>query len=141
MARKNSATGRTIASNGYVLIWKPDHPNTDARGYIYEHRLIASEKLGRPLLPGEIAHHNKNHDKTNNAPGNIMVISGIAEHRSLHRGKSSRLKPFGAGNPLRQCECSCGIWFYAYDKVGRPRKFVSGHNMKGKNLRKEQKWE
>jgi hypothetical protein len=130
MARKNSATGRIVASNGYVMIWKPEHPDADIRGYIYEHRLVAEEKIGRRLLPTEIVHH-EDGKKQNNSPANISVLHRIAEHRSMHRSASSNLKPLGAENPMRQCECGCGAWFFTYDKLNRPRKFISGHNRRG----------
>lgn len=48
--------GRSIASNGYVLIKVgTGHHLADVRGYAYEHRLVAERKLGRRLLrmPGE----------------------------------------------------------------------------------------
>ena len=49
----------------------------------HEHRQIAEAKIGRPLLPGEIAHHDDN-NKQNNDPSNIIVLSSQAEHARLH---------------------------------------------------------
>ena len=40
----------------------------------YEHRAWAELKLGRPLRPGEVVHHQDN-IKTNNHPGNIIIFS------------------------------------------------------------------
>ena len=48
--------GRKIV-NGYVKLWKPDHPYSDHRGYVAEHRLMMEDFLGRYLEPEEIAHH------------------------------------------------------------------------------------
>lgn len=49
--------GRTVASNGYVLVRVgTDHHLADVRGYVYEHRLIAEQKIGRHLRAG--AGHN-----------------------------------------------------------------------------------
>lgn len=32
--------GRTVTEHGYVLLKRPDHPDADVRGYVYEHRLV-----------------------------------------------------------------------------------------------------
>lgn len=119
--------GRTIASNGYVLVKRPEHSAADSRGYVYEHRLAAEKKIGRALLPGEIVHH-VDGIKTNNAPENLEVLPSIAHHRREHASGSQRLAP-GQANRRVECACGCGRSFRRYDRSGRPRRFVSGHNM------------
>lgn len=75
--------GRSIASNGYVLLRVGvDHHLADVRGYAYEHRVVAEQMLGRRLRRGEQVHH-RDHDKTNNAPENLEVLS-TAAHGAEH---------------------------------------------------------
>ena len=67
--------GRVRHSKGYWYRWTPE-------GYKLDHRLVAEEKLGRPLRVEEDAHH-KDGDRGNNEPENIMVhLHG--EHTKLH---------------------------------------------------------
>ena len=75
--------GRMITSHGYVAVKVPeDHHLRQAHGYAYEHDLVAEEKLGRRLQPGEVAHH-LNGDKQDNRPENIEVMSK-ADHGREH---------------------------------------------------------
>lgn len=122
--------GRTITSHGYVLIRVgKKHHLSDVRGYAYEHRLVAEAKIGRRLIPGEQVHHTDG-DKQNNRPENIEVKATTAHHRAEHRKPGSNLKPPDDPNPIVTCECGCGVEFYKYDATNRPRRFVSGHNLK-----------
>lgn len=118
--------GRSVASNGYVLIKAPEHPGADCRGYVYEHRLVAEKKIDRPLLATEHVHH-INGDKQDNRPENLEVVT-VAEHRLRHRRNGSRLRMPGEPNREIQCACGCGAIFARYDAAGRPRAYVSGHN-------------
>lgn len=119
--------GRSIASNGYVLIKVgADHHLSDVRGYAYEHRMVAERKLGRRLLPGEQVHH-IDENKQNNDPDNLEVVT-IAEHRVHHRTTGVRRRTPGELNPTIVCACGCGEPFTKFDSYGRPRRFVTGHN-------------
>ena len=74
--------GRTLHTKGYVYAYAPEHPRA-WNGYVLEHILVAEEKLGRRLLPGERAHH-KDGRKDNNHPDNIEVFASDAEHTRHH---------------------------------------------------------
>lgn len=122
--------GRSVASNGYVLIRVgKDHHLADVRGYAYEHRLAAEEKIGRRLRPGEQVHH-VNGNRQDNRPENIEVKASLADHFVEHRKPENRyrLRMPGEPNPMIECECGCGGTFSMYDSCNRPRRFISGHN-------------
>lgn len=70
--------GKFQRQDGYVMIYKPDHPNADNRGYVYEHTLVMSELINRALYPDEVVHH-IDEVKCNNAPENLRL-----ERKSTH---------------------------------------------------------
>jgi hypothetical protein len=120
--------GRSVASNGYVLIRVGiGHHLADVRGYAYEHRLVAEQMLGRRLRPGEQVHH-RDENKENNAPGNLEVVASLAEHRLRHRSAASSRRLPSEANHAVECACGCGAQIDAFDRWGRRRRFVSGHN-------------
>ncbi len=49
----------------------------------HEHRQVAEESIGRPLVPGEVVHH-RDGDKQNNAPENLEVLPNQGEHAKRH---------------------------------------------------------
>jgi hypothetical protein len=119
--------GKSLTSNGYMLIRVGvGHRMADVRGYAYEHRLVMSEVIGRPLLPTEQVHH-VNGDKTDNRPENLELCRSFSEHRTRHRKPGSRLRDPGQTNPVVSCECGCGGTFLRFDEAGRPRKLIPGH--------------
>lgn len=77
--------GRYVDAEGYVRVYAPDHPNAFVSGYAHEHVMVASEKIGRPLRPGEHAHHD-NEVTTDNRPDNIVVLTA-SEHKKLHHAR------------------------------------------------------
>lgn len=81
--------GRT-KSGDYIKVYAPDHPNASVTGYVGEHVLIASQKIGRPLQPGEHAHHD-NEITTDNRPENIVVLTA-SEHKKLHHARKKERK-------------------------------------------------
>ena len=43
--------------SGYRMVYVPESPIANAKGYVIEHRLVMTKILGRELLPGENVHH------------------------------------------------------------------------------------
>lgn len=62
----------TLTADGYRIMHRPGHPNANKHGKISEHRLVATEMLGRPLLPGENIHH-RNGNRLDNRPENLEL--------------------------------------------------------------------
>lgn len=122
--------GGSIASNGYKLVFVgKDHHLADIRGYAYEHRIVAEIKYGRRLLKGEQVHH-KDENKLNNHPDNLEIKETLRKHRLDHRKKEMGLRLPDEQNVIVSCFCGCGATFLKYDYDGRPRKYISGHNLK-----------
>jgi hypothetical protein len=120
--------GRIVSEHGYALVRVgTEHHLSDVRGYAYEHRVVAEQKIGRELKPGEMVHH-INGNKQDNRPENLEVVGDTAEHFFLHRKLNTGLKKPGEENPEIECACGCKRKFYKYDSSGRPRFYVSGHN-------------
>ena len=79
--------GRYPTGSGYMRIWKPDHPNATPKGYVYEHRLVMEEKIGRYLRPGEVVDH-IDCNRGNNAPENLRLHATRSDHVKDHfRGR------------------------------------------------------
>ena len=60
----------------------------EGNGYVkflgrHLHRVMAERLLGRPLMRGEVVHH-QDGDKRNNTWGNLEVLSSQSEHARLH---------------------------------------------------------
>jgi hypothetical protein len=49
----------------------------------HEHRVVAEEKIGRSLYPGEVVHH-KDENHLNNDPNNLVVLKSAQAHGWIH---------------------------------------------------------
>ena len=76
--------GITRRPDGYTLKHAPDHPHRSKGPYVYLHRLVVEESLGRYLAPGEVVHH-IDHDPSNNSLRNLLVFQSQADHIKHHR--------------------------------------------------------
>lgn len=48
---------RRVDKTGYVKVKLPGHPEAHANGWVFEHRKVMSDHLGRKLTPDENVHH------------------------------------------------------------------------------------
>lgn len=71
---QNWKGGRTISSDGYILLYNPEHPNASKSGYVLEHVFMMSQKLGRALSKNETVHH-KNGIHSDNRDDNFELWS------------------------------------------------------------------
>lgn len=81
--------GSHTNKEGYVLRWVgDDSPYAAMRPkrnpYVFEHRLVMAEAIGRTLLPTETVHH-INGDRTDNRIENLQLRSGSHGPGSLFR--------------------------------------------------------
>ena len=81
----NFKGGSYVTSEGYVMVSiKTDSPYFAMRGkphYVFEHRLVMAEYLGRCLERWEVVHH-LNGDKGDNCIENLKLLPSPDEHIS-----------------------------------------------------------
>jgi transposase-like protein len=113
---------RLISSDGRWMLQVP--PGYQGRTYIggryiFEHRYIMEQHLGRLLEPGEVVHH-LNGNKLDNRLENLELIQGGSAHLKRHVEDS----------PLLQLVCSnCGAEFSrrsaVYKRSGKSHTFCT----------------
>jgi len=70
-------------ASGYVMVYNPEHPNANKKGYVPEHRLVMEQLLNRELKINELVHH-KNKKKDDNRLENLeLFVLGEPEGRGV----------------------------------------------------------
>ena len=85
----NWKCGTMIDKDGYVYVHSPNHPYANRHGYVFQHRLVVEETIGRVLLPSEVVHH-INEQNGDNRIENLVLFSSQAEHKKAH--ESGRIR-------------------------------------------------
>lgn len=73
---------RLLQNRKYRAVLAPTHPAAHSSGYVYEHRRVMEQHLGRLLSSDEVVHH-INGNTHDNRVENLQVMSH-AEHARLH---------------------------------------------------------
>lgn len=77
--------GQTHDGDGRIYLYRPEHPNANAWGYVYRYRLVAEEHLGRFLTSSEIVHH-RNGIESDDRWENLIVTTQ-SKHINIDRHK------------------------------------------------------
>jgi len=81
--------GRVQGSDGYIKIkLQPGNPFYGMRkagGYVFEHRLVMAQHLGRPLHSWEVVHH-KDGNKGNNSLDNLQLATRNSHATDHNKG-------------------------------------------------------
>jgi predicted nucleic acid-binding Zn ribbon protein len=110
-------------NNGYECVYLPGHPNARPNGYVYKHRLVMEEELGRRLAREEHVHH-KDGNKRNNDIENLELISNKI-HAHMHKGfKKKRPCSVCGKETYNELFCSQECNKISQRKVVRPSKDV-----------------
>ena len=97
--------GKTVL-NGYIVIYKPEHPRAFGNGCVYEHVLVAEEMLGRHLKEEECVHH-IDLNRQNNDKSNLIIFTTNSDHISYHAGGEKILQEDGT----YKTEFDENIWY------------------------------
>lgn len=84
-ARVNVGSGRSVTTDGYVRLYRPDHVLADRQGWVLEHRMVMFDLGFLSDLTDDVHHRDRN--KLNNAPANLQVLTPQA-HAQLHNRRT-----------------------------------------------------
>lgn len=81
--------GKQVNDQGYVLVYMPEHPESDGKGLVREHRLVMENHIGRLLKRREVVHH-ENEKPGDNRIENLKLFKNQAEHKKYHESNRTR---------------------------------------------------
>lgn len=91
---KLKKNGRAVFNGRPAIYIDDDHPfvemRVSRRRYVYEHRLVMAEAIGRTLREEEVVHH-INGCVTDNRIENLILFSNHSEHMKHHHRKGRKV--------------------------------------------------
>ena len=98
--------GRSMTSNGYPLIYMPEHPRANKQ-YVFEHILVAEKALGHFLPEGAEVHHARGKgSEADNRGENLVICPNRSYHQLLH--VRMKIKQRGGDPNLDKICGACG---------------------------------
>ena len=82
--------GRPKTTEGYIFIHNPNHPFATQAGYVFEHRLVVEQQIGRYLTEEEVTHHLG--ETGDNRPHMLMAFINNSAHTRFHHNPDN-VKP------------------------------------------------
>ena len=76
--------GKLKHSAGYVLLYRPSHPNANMDGYVLRSHIVVEKHIGRYLAKKEVVHH-INKIKDDDRLDNLQLFNSHSEHMKFHR--------------------------------------------------------
>lgn len=102
--KKNSE--KRVKTNGYILIYKPNHHRANTLGYVAEHIYLMEKKLRRKLKDNEVVHH-KNNKRDDNRLENLELMTN-SQHSHLHNPYYCNPLRYGKYKSHTKDCCECG---------------------------------
>lgn len=86
---------RKKRTDGYIMVYVPDHPLATKEGYVMEHILVMEKHIGRYITRDEVVHH-INENRSDNRIENLRLMT-FKEHAKFHleeRRKQGKLNHY-----------------------------------------------
>ena len=86
--RHHNYKGRVSDGKGYILVLKPEwFTGREGSKHVFEHHVSYCEAHGLTEIPEGYVVHHIDHDKTNNDPENLLLLTS-SDHMKLHAKES-----------------------------------------------------